>query len=171
MPELTYITPDFAIGAQITPEDIEQLRSHGFASILNARPDDEIGEYMTSDEAARLAEESGLAYAHTPTEGHEIFETEIIDQFEKALAELPTPIFSHCKTGTRSAMLWGLVAARHRPVEDVIENLRSAGQELDFLEQELRDSAADAQKSPLRLKPDALMNLGQSHLLGAEKKS
>ena len=170
MPELTYITSDFTIGAQISPEDIEQLRVDGFASIINARPDDEIGEYMTSEEAKRLAEESGLAYAHTPTEGHEIFETEIIDVFEKALAELPTPIFSHCKTGTRSAMLWALVAARHREVEDVIETLRDAGQELDFLEQELRDSAEDAQKSPLRLKPDALMNLGQSHLLGAEKK-
>ena len=38
--------------------------------------------------------------------------------------------------------VWALVASRHRPVENVIAVLREAGQDLDFLEQELRDSAA-----------------------------
>lgn len=168
MVEFTYITPEFAIGPQISAEDISQLSADGFKSILNARPDDEIGSYMLAEEAERLASQSGLGYVHAPTEGHEIFETDVIDRFERALAELPTPIFSHCKTGTRSAMLWALVAARHREVEDVISTLNDAGQEFDFLEQELRDSAADAKKSPLRLKEDALMNLGTSGLLGED---
>ena len=167
MPEIVYITPQFAIGPQITEEDIGALKEAGFASILNARPDDEIGEYMLSDQAESLAKAQDLGYAHSPTEGYEIFEPEIIDAFERALAELPKPIFSHCKTGTRSAMLWGLVAARHRDVEEVISTLRAAGQDLDFLEQELRESAEAASESLLRLKDDALTSLSRSTLLGS----
>ena len=85
--------------------------------------------------------------------------------------ELPKPIFAHCKTGTRAVILWALVAARHRPVESVIATLRAAGQDLDFLEQELRDSADAARRSPLRLKEDALLSLSRSSLLGGSRKA
>lgn len=166
MLDIVTITPEFAIGPQISPEDIEQISVAGFKSVLNARPDDEIGEYLLSGEAEKLVRAAGLSYGFCPTEGHEIFETEITDQFETLLADLPKPIFAHCKTGTRAAILWALVAARHREIEDVISTLRDAGQELDFLEQELRDSAEAAQGAPFRLKNDALLNLGRSSLLG-----
>ena len=86
------------------------------------------------------------------------------------LAGLPSPIFAHCKSGTRAAILWALVASRHRPVEDVIGTLRAAGQDLDFLEQELLDSANNASKSPVRLKEDALLSLSRSSLLGGRRR-
>ena len=166
MVEFFNVTPDFAVGPQVVAEDLERLRAVGFASVLNARPDDETGLYLLSGDARRIATDLGLAYAHSPTENHAIFEPDIIDQFERALAELPKPIFAHCKSGTRAAILWALVAARHRPVEEVIATLRAAGQEFEFLEDELRESAEAARTSPFRLKPDLLLNLGQSRLLG-----
>jgi len=167
--EFVNVTPEFAIGPQVSAEDFEHLRAAGFASVVNARPDDEMGTYLASQDAEQLARANGLAYAHSPTENHAIFEPEIIDRFERALVELPKPIFAHCKTGTRAAILWALVASRHRPVETVIATLRAAGQELDFLEQELRDSAIAARQSPFRLKEDALLGLGRSSLLGGSQ--
>jgi len=164
--EFVNVTPEFAIGPQVSADDFEPLRAAGFASVLNVRPDDETGTYLISQDAEQRARANGLAYAHSPTENHAIFELEIIDRFERALAELPKPIFAHCKTGTRAAILWALVASRHRAVEDVIATLRAAGQELDFLEQELRESANAARQSPFRLKADALLSLGRSSLLG-----
>jgi len=164
--DFVHVTPDFAIGPQIAAADFAPLRAAGFASILNARPDDEDGDYLSSAEAEKLARDHGFSYFHSPTENHSIFEPEIIDRFEQALVELPTPIFSHCKSGTRAAILWALVAARHREVEEVIATLRAAGQELDFLEQEMRDSATEARDSPFRLKNDGLLRLGRSALLG-----
>lgn len=166
MLEIIDITPEFSIGAQVSEGDFTHLRRAGFASMLNARPDDEIGTYLIAADAGKLAVEAGLAYAHCPAEGHEIFEPEIVDSFERTLVELPKPIFSHCKTGTRSAMLWAVVAARHRDVEEVIATLRAAGQEFDFLEDELREAAAEARRAPLRLKDDGLLALGRSRLLG-----
>lgn len=166
MVEVVNVTPEFAIGPQVSGDDFEQLHAAGFASVLNARPDDEVGVYLAARDAEQLARENGLAYAHSPTENHAIFEPEIIDRFEQALVELPKPIFAHCKTGTRTVILWALVASRHRPVESVIATLRSAGQEIDFLEQELRASAKESRQSPFRLKEDALAGLGRSSLLG-----
>ena len=167
MLEIVRLTPEFAIGPQLSPEDFEQIRGEGFASILNARPDDELGEYLLAPEASEQAQTHGLAYAHSPTQNHDIFEKDAIDRFEKALVDLPKPIFAHCKSGTRAAILWALVASRHRPVENVIAVLREAGQDLDFLEQELRDSAAEAKRSPIHLREDALLALGRSSLLGS----
>ena len=170
MLEIVSLTSDFAIGPQPLTEDFEPLRAAGFASVLNARPDDETGTYLTALEAEKIARASGLTYAHSPTENHSIFEPDLIDRFEQALVELPKPIFAHCKTGTRATILWALVASRHRPVENVIATLRTAGQDLEFLEQELRDSANEARQSPFRLKEDALLSLSQSSLLGCSVK-
>jgi sulfide:quinone oxidoreductase len=164
--EIVNLTPEFAIGPQVSTKDFEPLRAAGFASVLNVRPDNEPGTYPGSLNAEQVARANGLAYAHSPTENHAIFEPDILDRFEQVLVELPKPIFAHCKTGTRAAILWALVASRHRPVESVIATLRAAGQDLDFLEQELRDSADAARQSPLRLKEDALLSLSRSSLLG-----
>ena len=168
MLDIVSITPEFAIGPQVSAADFDVLADAGYASVLNARPDDELGAYLTALDAQQLALASGLGYAHSPAENHAIFEPEIIDPFEQALAELPKPIFAHCKTGTRAAILWALVAARHRPVENVIATLRAAGQEFEFLEDELRESANEARQSPLRLKQDALLSMSRSSLLGSK---
>ena len=166
MLDIVSLTPEFAIGPQVSAEDFTPLRQAGFAAVLNVRPDDEIGRYLLSRDAEKLAHAIGLSYAHGPTENHAIFEPDIIDHFEEALVDLPKPIFAHCKTGTRAVILWACVASRHRRVEHVITTLRAAGQDLDFLEQELRDSADAGRKSPLRLKEDALLRLSRSALLG-----
>lgn len=165
MLNIVSLTREFAIGPQISAEDFAPLREAGFAAILNARPDNEDGTYVRSADAANLAGSCGLGYAHCPAENHAIFEPDVIDRFERALIELPKPIYAHCKTGTRAAILWALAASRYRPVEDVIATLRAAGQDLDFLEQELRDSADAARRSPLRLREDGLLSLGRSPLM------
>ncbi len=164
MTSIVRVTPEFAIGAQIGIADIADLREAGFAAIINARPDDENGTYLASNEGRKFATEHRLAYAHCPTENHAIFEPDVIDRFERALAELPKPIFAHCKSGTRAAILWGLVAARYRPVEEVVSTLQLAGQDLEFLVDELRAAAEAPRGSLLQLKDDALLNLGQSLL-------
>jgi sulfide:quinone oxidoreductase len=167
--EIVNVTPEFAIGPQVSIEDFEYLSSVGFLSVVNLRPDDEIGTFLISQDAEKLAHDRGLAYEFIPTESHAIFEPETIDQLERALVELPKPIFAHCKTGTRAAILWALVASRHRNVEDVIATIRAAGQEIEFLEDELRESANAVRQSPFRLKDDALLSLGRSSLLGSSQ--
>lgn len=166
MLDITNITSEFAIAPQISEDDFGQIRESGFRSIVNVRPDDEVGSFLSSRVAEQKAKSSALRYAHVPTANHAVFEANIIDAFEKALVALPSPVLAHCKSGTRAAILWAMVAARHRPVADVITTLNDAGQDLEFLEQELLDQAKGASGSPLRLKNDGLLSLGRSPLLG-----
>lgn len=166
MVSFTRVTPDFAIGPQVSAEDFAALKAAGFASVLNARPDDEAGDYLPSGAAEELARAAALDYATSPTDNHAIFEPEAIDRFEAALAALPKPVLAHCKSGTRSAILWALVAARYRAVEEVIALLRAAGQELEFLVDELREQAAMARRSPFQLKDDAMVGLSKAGWAG-----
>lgn len=164
-----YLSTQFAIGPQIEADDFARLKEAGFSAIINARPDSEEGDFIRAAEAAERAAAAGLGYIHTPTENHAIFETEAIDKFERAMIDLPGPIYAHCKSGTRAAILWALVAVRHQPTEDVITQLNAAGQELRFLEDELRAERDNAMRSPLRLKDEALMSLGRSALLKQDR--
>ncbi len=165
--EPVYLSATFAIGPQIEAGDIRRLADLGFRAIINARPDAEDGDFLRSEEARELATAHGLGYIYTPTDNHAIFEQDAIDQFERAMVDLPDPIFAHCKSGTRAAILWAMVAVRHRPTEEVIAQLNDAGQELSFLEDELRAERDSAMRSPLRLKDDGLVRLGRSPLLRA----
>lgn len=160
-----YLTAQFAIGPQIKADDIMHVSEAGFRAVINARPDTEDGDFMRADVAAELAAAAGLGYIHTPTENHAIFEADAIDRFERALIELPGPIYAHCKSGTRATFLWAMVAVRHQPTEEVIAQLNASGQELSFLEDELRAERDNAIRSPLRLKDEALVSLGRSPLL------
>ena len=169
MVSYTKVTPEFAIGPQVSAEDFATLREAGFAAVLNARPDDEAGSYLVSGAAELLARAAGLDYATSPTDNHAIFEPEVIDRFEAALASLPKPVFAHCKSGTRAAILWALVTARSRPVDEVIALLRAAGQELEFLEDELREQAATARRSPFQLKDDAMTGISKAGTHGGKR--
>lgn len=62
----------------------------------------------------------------------------------KAIGELEGPILAHCKSGLRCAIVWAAAAARSTPVDDVLATLEQAGQDLDFLRDEL-DAQADRQ--------------------------
>jgi len=167
--EITTITSEFAVAPQISLKHFQAIRDRGFRSILNARPDDEDGDYLTSGAAGHEAGIHDLGYAHVPTNNHAIFETANIDLFEQALVALPKPVLAHCKSGTRAVILWAMVAARHRDTEDVIALLTKSGHDLAFLEQELIDQSAQATSTPLRLKNNGLLNLGRSPLLGSKK--
>ena len=166
MLEITPLTSEFAIAPQITLEDIAAIRTAGYRAILNARPDDEAGDYLRAGAAEAAARTHGLAYAHAPAHNHAMFDPATIDRFENALVDLPKPVLAHCKSGTRAAILWALVAARHRHVDEVIATLNKAGQDLAFLEHELNDQAAIVSASPFRLKDAGLLSLGRSMLLG-----
>ena len=64
--------------------------------------------------------------------------------------------------------MWALVASRHRDVKDVITALRAAGQQLDFLEDELRESAKEVRRSPFQLREDPLLTPGRTGSLGKD---
>lgn len=151
MNEIVYLTPDFAITGELAAEDFADAAARGFKAILNNRPDGEEDHQLSSTAEAELSWQSGLKYRHLPLDKHELFTDPVVEGMIKAIGELEGPILAHCKSGLRCAIVWAAAAARSTPVDDVLATLEKAGQDLDFLRDEL-----DAQADRHHWMPDTL---------------
>ena len=104
-PRYRSIDDDFAVAGQISADDVAKLRDAGFKSILCARPDNEDSGQPSFSTIAAAAERAGMFSAHIPVagipgQGH-------LSQMQKALKDLPTPIFGYCRSGNRAGSLYG----------------------------------------------------------------
>ena len=142
MEKFVYITPGFAVAAQLDAEDFERAAKAGFKAIVNNRPDGEEEGQLPSHAAATLAWNAGLRYSHIPAGKLDLFSDAVVDTTEAAIADAGGPVLAYCKSGTRSAIVWAAASARGASVEEVLSLLAAAGFELDFLSDELEEQAA-----------------------------
>lgn len=142
MKDIVYLTPDFAITGDLEPTDFTKAAALGFKAILNNRPDGEEDHQLSSATEAEFAWQAGLKYRFLPLDKHELFTDPVVEGMIGAMSELDGPILAHCKSGLRSAIVWAAASARSLPVDDVLALLDKAGQDLDFLRDEL-DAQAD----------------------------
>jgi uncharacterized protein (TIGR01244 family) len=92
---------------QLSVDDLARVSAAGFRSIINNRPDFEAGPSQpTSAELEAVARAEGLTYHYLPVQpsGHS-------DADARRMAELvqssPKPVLAFCRTGRRSAALFG----------------------------------------------------------------
>ena len=72
---------------------------------------------MAEEQSAR---ENGLAYLHIPMGGAPLTEAEV-RQFQDAVEDSEVPVLAHCRSGTRSLVMWviGEVLDGRMTLEDV----------------------------------------------------
>ena len=80
-------------------------------TIINNRPDGEDPGQLPAAEARRIAEAHGIAYHHIPITAATLSRADV-DAFAAALRDAPAPVVAHCRSGTRSALLWALTRMR-----------------------------------------------------------
>jgi len=105
--------------------DIEALADAGIRTIVNNRPDGEDQGQLSAEEARRLAEARGVAYHHIPVTAATLTAGDV-DAMAATLAKAERPIVLHCRSGTRSTLLWALVRLREgaEPLQLVAEAAR-----------------------------------------------
>jgi uncharacterized protein (TIGR01244 family) len=142
MPDLTWITPSFAVAAALEPGDFPALRAQGIRCVISNRPDNEQADQLNAPAEASLAWREGMLFRHVPAAKHELFTDEIVDGMAHALQGCEGAVVAHCKTGQRSAILWAAATARTQPVDRVLQALGAAGFDLDMIRDDL-DAQAD----------------------------
>jgi uncharacterized protein (TIGR01244 family) len=110
-PELIPLEPGLSAAGRLHRADIEALARKGLRTIVNNRPDGEESRQLPATEARRLAESLGLSYHHIPVTAASLSRADV-DAFAAVLREAPGPIVAHCRSGTRSTLLWALVRLR-----------------------------------------------------------
>ena len=120
-----------SVSGQLDPSDMKDLADAGFTAVVNNRPDGEalFGQPRTADLRA-AAEAAGLKFLDLPFAGPRATPDQV-RAFADLLAAGDGRIVAFCKSGMRSALLWGAASmANGRPLEEVLQGARSAGQEL-----------------------------------------
>ncbi|PSB00495.1 beta-lactamase hydrolase domain-containing protein [Merismopedia glauca] len=101
MPDIKQISDDLSVASQVTPEQLQQVATKGFRSVLNLRSPQEEG-FLTNEpqQVASL----GLEYTNIPVNPSEINDalaTEILQKID----ELPKPTLIHCASGLRAGAM------------------------------------------------------------------
>ncbi len=126
------VTDQFAVAPQISPENIEQIKSLGYKVVINNRPDEETPGQPGTDDIRSLCENAGLEYYHLPIMSGTL-PVEAIDQTRELLNKIEGPVFAYCRSGTRSITLWALSQMGQQPSDKVISAVENAGYDLPFL--------------------------------------
>lgn len=120
----------FAVAPQIAPEDLPAVRAAGYVAVVNNRPDEEEAGQPSGDAVRSAAEAAGLAYTAIPVT-HAGFSHPQLDAMAAALAAADGPVLAFCRSGTRSAHLWALAAAKSgRAPHVLVTQAEAAGYDL-----------------------------------------
>lgn len=121
-----------AVAGQLQPGDMADIAAAGYVAVVNNRPDGEamFGQPRTAD-LRMAAEAAGLAFLDLPFSGPRAT-PEQVRAFVELLARRPGPVVAFCKSGMRSALLWGAASiASGRSLDEVLAAAMQAGQNLD----------------------------------------
>lgn len=143
MQRIAQLTPNLAVTGALVPEDFAEIARLGFKSVINNRVDGEEPGQATAREESEAARRAGLHYLHLPVAKHQVLDADVVQPLAAALAEMPGPTLLHCRSGSRSTILW--VATRIEEGASASEMLalaNSAGQDLSALRDELEARAA-----------------------------
>ena len=130
--DLPAVDARVAVTGQLKPTDMKAVADAGFTAVVNNRPDGEamFGQPKTADIKA-AAEAAGLKFLDLPFSGPRA-SPEQVRALADLLAEGDDRVVAYCKSGMRSALLWGAAAmANGRSLDEVLQGARRAGQELE----------------------------------------
>lgn len=130
------LTPDLAVGPQITQADVATISALGFRSIVGNRPDGESTDQPAFSSIATEAKRQGLEARHIPVVASEIGDADVAD-FREALRELPTPVFAFCRTGKRAALLWALANSNSLTPDERLSSAAVHGYDLSAFRERL----------------------------------
>jgi sulfide:quinone oxidoreductase len=111
LPPLAELAPGLSAAGKLDRADIEALADAGVKTIINNRPDGEDPGQLPAADAKKLAESRGIAYHHIPFTAATLTKAEV-DAFAATLASATGPIVAHCRSGTRSTLVWALTRMR-----------------------------------------------------------
>lgn len=145
MSEPRRVTDELFVAPQPGRTDLRRFAELGFRTVINNRPDGEEPAQLSAADARAEAERLNMAYVHIPVKTGAITASDV-KAFQRALRESPQPAVAHCKTGTRSYLLWGAgeVIDAKRDAADVMKQASASGYELNslpMLVERLKESA------------------------------
>ncbi|WP_010103344.1 TIGR01244 family sulfur transferase, partial [Burkholderia oklahomensis] len=154
--DIRTLTDTLSVSPQIVAADLPALAQAGFRSIVCNRPDGEGPDQPTVAEIEAAAEPFGIAVRYLPVDSGKVTDTQG-EQFGALLGTLPAPVLAYCRTGMRSATLWGLSQASLRPLDDIVAAGRAAGYDLAALGRRIMQRSRSATTQTIEASHDIVI--------------
>lgn len=97
---------NLTVGGQPTLEQVRALKSDGYTTVINLRPEDEFDDF----DARAEVENQGLNYVHIPVQNIESITRNDVIALRQVLADADGPVLLTCKSGRRASGLLALEA-------------------------------------------------------------
>lgn len=129
--DIRRIDDSISVAPQLGEGDFAEIAARGFTTVVNNRPDGEEPGQLTAAQGAALARQAGLDYVHVPVTTQGMGPADVQD-FADALAAAKGPVLAHCRSGTRSTILWAMAAAKGGKLspDEILRMARAAGYDL-----------------------------------------
>ena len=134
--KIVSVSEAFAVSPQIQPEDMRDVASAGYRTVMCNRPDGEEPGQPAVASLREAAEAAGLGFHHIPVSGGE-FPSDAIEAFARVRSEADGKVLAFCRTGTRSITLDALANIENEPADERIERAKRAGYDLSGLRDRL----------------------------------
>lgn len=136
--EIHQVDADFAVTAQMQPEELAALASRGFTAVICTRPDGEEPGQPSLDAMRDAAQAAGLAFHHLPVAGG-VFPAAAVAAFAAIRRGTQGKVLGYCRTGTRAVTLDALANIRGLSAADRIAHAKAAGYDLSALAERLEN--------------------------------
>ncbi|WP_380053047.1 TIGR01244 family sulfur transferase [Falsihalocynthiibacter sp. SS001] len=134
--EIKTITDNYAVSAQILPEDVQTIADAGFTTVICNRPDAEIPPELHAAEMKKVVEAAGLKFVVNPVV-HGQLTQEILDIQAQEIEAAEGKCFAYCASGNRSTVVWALGSAGKIPTGQIIAAGEAAGYQLEGMRAQL----------------------------------
>lgn len=139
--DLRALTDSYSVSPQIAPEDFAAIKAAGYAMVIDNRPDGEISAALHGPQMRQMAEAQGLDFVLNPIIGGAMTMENVKTQAE-AVARAKGPVLAYCASGNRSSVVWALMNAGQRPVDELIGIPARFGYNLEPLRPQIEALAA-----------------------------
>lgn len=130
------LTARIAVAGQLTPNQVAELKSRGFGTVVVMLPDGEEAGQPASADMHAAARDERMAFAYVPLPKGDIVPDAAVVALVHALDEHPEPVMLYCRDGRRAARAWSLLEAS-RPgganAASILAAVRASGHSADDL--------------------------------------
>ncbi len=130
--DIRQITPRYHVAPQIDAADMPALAEAGFTTVINNRPDGEVGVDQASPAMRQAAQAAGLAVVDNPLTMDTMTPERVALQRD-TLVGAPGKVLAYCRSGTRSTICWALSQAADHPTEEIVAAAAQGGYDISGL--------------------------------------
>ena len=105
------LSDDYSVASQISTADVAFFAAQGYTTIICNRPDKEDPGQPLSADIETECGRHGLEFHLIPMQGRFV-DPDTVERTQAAIEKSDGPVLAYCRSGTRSAMIWQMVATR-----------------------------------------------------------